>query len=63
MSSVIVNVLRKPKHGAHILDPITGSLVHSVGAMFVDDLDLYCWVESMTSAEDLYQTIQAETKM
>ena len=31
--------------------------------MFVDDLDLYCWVESMPSAEDLYETIQAETKM
>ena len=42
---------------------MTGSLVHSVGAMFVDDLDLYCWVESMPSAEDLYETIQAETKM
>ena len=63
LSSAIVNILRKLKHGAHILDPMTGSLIHSVGAMFVDDLDLYCWVESMPSAEDLYETIQIETKM
>ena len=35
------------KHGAHILDPVTGSLIPSVGAMSVDDSDLYCWVESM----------------
>jgi hypothetical protein len=31
--------------------------------MFVDDSDLYCWVESMQSAEELYETIQEETKM
>ena len=31
--------------------------------MFVDDSELYCWVESMSSAEELYETIQAETKM
>ena len=63
LSSVIVNILRKLKHGAHILDPMTKSLIHSVGAMFVDDSDLYCWVESMPSAEDLYETIQTEIKM
>ena len=63
LSSVIVNILRKLKHGAHIRDPMTGWLIHTVGAMFVDDSDLYCWVESMPRAEDLYETIQAETKM
>ena len=63
LSSVIVNILRKLQHGAHIMDPMTGSLIHTVGVMFVDDSDLYCWVESMPSAEDLYETIQTETKM
>ena len=61
--SAIVKVLRKLKHGAHITDPMTGSLIHSVGAIFVDDSDLYCWVESMPSAEYLYETIHIETKM
>ena len=38
LSSVIVDILRKLKHGAHIIDPMTWSLIHSVGAVFVDDL-------------------------
>ena len=42
LSSVIVNILRKLKHGAHIFDPMTGWLIHTVGAMFVNDSDLYC---------------------
>ena len=62
LSSVIVNILRKLKYGAHIVDPMTGILIHSVGVMFMDDSDLYCWVESMPSAEELYETSQAETK-
>ena len=40
LSSVIANILKKLKHDAHILDPMTGSLIHSVGVMFVDDSDL-----------------------
>ena len=63
LSSIIVNILRKLKHGAHILDPMTTSLIHLVGVMFVDDSDLNFWVESMPSAKDLYETIQTETKM
>ena len=62
LSSVITNILRKLKQSAHIIDLMTGSLIHSVSAMFVDDSDLYCWVESMPRAEELYKTIQAETK-
>ena len=42
LSSVIVNILRNLKHGAHLIDPMTASLIPSVGAMFVDDSDLYC---------------------
>ena len=57
LSSVIVNILRKLQHGAHIVDQMTGILIHSVGA------DLCCWVESMSSAKEPYETIQAETQM
>ena len=63
VSSVIVNILKGLDCRAHILDPITSALIHSVGAMFVDDSDLYCWLESMQSAEELYETIQEETKL
>ena len=46
-----------------MLDHITGALTHTVDAMFVDDSDLYCWVESMKNAEELYETTQKETKI
>ena len=49
-------------HGCVIFDPINGALIHSVGAMFVDDSDLYCWIESMESAEEMYEQIQKKTK-
>ena len=39
---VIVNMLRKLKHGAHIIDPMAGILIHLVDAMFVDGSDFYC---------------------
>ena len=41
-SSVIVNTMKGLDCGAHILDPITSVVIYSVGAMFVDDSDLYC---------------------
>ena len=65
LSSVIVNIPTKLKYGARMLlrsnDWIT--YPHTVGAMFVDDSDLYYWVESMQSVEDLYETTQEETNM
>ena len=60
LSSVIVNIIRKLKDGAHIVDPMTGTLIHSVGAIFVDDSDLYCRIESMPSAEELYGAIHCK---
>ena len=63
VSSVIVNILKGLDCGAHILDPITSALIHSVGAIFVDNSDLYCWLESVKYAEELHETIQKETKL
>ena len=40
---------------------IDGALIHSLGAMCVDDSDLYCWIEYMESAEEMYEQIQKET--
>ena len=64
LSSVIVNiVLRKLKIATHCrsnewnTDPLSECHVRGQNS------DLYCWVESMPSAEELYETIQAKTKM
>ena len=61
LSPVIVNVLQGLDYGAHIFDPNSRALIYIVGAMFIDDSDLYFWVDSMQSAEELYSHIQKET--
>ena len=40
-SSVIANIVKGLDYGAHVIDPITSAVIHSIGAMFVDDTDLY----------------------
>jgi hypothetical protein len=40
LSSLIVNVLQELDCIAIIVDPITRSVMHMVGSMFVDDTDL-----------------------
>ena len=42
-----MNVLRGLDCGAMIVGPITGDVICTVGSMFVDDTDLYCWEESL----------------
>ena len=37
ISSVIVNIQRALGYGAKIIDPITKLLIHTIGALFVDD--------------------------
>ena len=44
-----------------IADPITGDVIHTVGSMFVDDTDLYCWEESLKTGDELLEKIQEET--
>ena len=56
LSSVIVNILRKLKHGVHIVYPMVGILIHSVGAMFVDDSDLYYRAETKIRGDLLLST-------
>ncbi len=43
LSAVIVNVYKQLDLGTDIHDPITNDRIHSMGAMFVEDLDLFTW--------------------
>ncbi len=43
LSLVMVNVLKQLGRGATLMDPITSKMVHTMGALFVDDTDLYTW--------------------
>jgi hypothetical protein len=41
LSAVLVNVYKQLGLGTNLHDPMTDDRIHSMGAMFVDDLDLF----------------------
>jgi hypothetical protein len=43
LSTVMVNVFKQLKLGAIISDPISNTLIHLMGALYVDDTDMYTW--------------------
>ena len=48
-------------YGAQIFDPISWAFIHMIGAMFVDDSDLYCWHELLFNENDLSAQLNLET--
>ncbi len=53
LSAVLVNIYKQLNLGAMIQDPITLESIHSMGALFVDDTDLYTWRENVLDPEEL----------
>ena len=45
-----------------LVDPITRNVIRTVGSMFVDHTDLYCWEDSLKTGE-LSKKIQEETNL
>ena len=45
LSAVLVNVFKQLNLGSMIQDPITTETIYTMGACFVDDIDLYTWRE------------------
>ena len=43
LSSLIVNVMKKTGHVAELKNPISGTLVKSVGSLFVDDANIFVY--------------------
>jgi hypothetical protein len=43
----MVNVFKQLEDGAMLIDPITAEMIHTMGALFVDDTDLYTWREGI----------------
>ena len=60
LSAVLVNVFKQLNLGAQIRDPITAEMIHSMGALFVDDTDLYTWRESLIEPGQLWCQAQLE---
>ncbi len=60
LSAVMVSVFRQLNLGAMVKDPITAKIVHSMGAMFVDNVDLYTWREDILDQGELWCQAQID---
>jgi hypothetical protein len=60
LSAVMVSVFKQLNLGAMVKDPITAKIVHSMGAMFVDDVDLYTWREDILDPGELWCQVQID---
>ena len=60
LSAVMVNVYKQLGLGTDIHDPVTDDTIHSMGAMFVDDLNLYTWKDDITTPAALMTQAQQE---
>jgi hypothetical protein len=60
LSAVLVNLFKQLNLGALIQDPITAEVIHPMGALFVNDTDLYTWREDISDPGELWCQAQLE---
>jgi hypothetical protein len=53
LSVIMVTVFKQLDLGAKIKDPILDTLVHSMGALFVNDTNMYMWGEEILDPGEL----------
>jgi hypothetical protein len=56
----MVNIFKNLGWGAFITDLITLKMIHTTGALFVDDTDLYTWRDGITDITELWQNTQLD---
>ena len=60
LSAVMVTIFKQLQLGAMIQDPISEELIHTMGALFVDDTDLYTWREQIMDPGKLWCQTQID---
>jgi len=60
LSAVLVNVYKQLGLGTDLHDPITDERIHSMGTMYVDDLDMYMWKDAIMDPFELMLQAQQE---
>jgi hypothetical protein len=60
LSAVLVTIFKQLALGALIQDPILEELIHTMGALYVDDTDLYTWKEHIMIPGELWCQTQIE---
>jgi hypothetical protein len=58
LSAVSVTVFKQLNLGAIINDPISGMIIHSMGALFIDDTDMYTWSKHIMDPTELWAQTQ-----
>jgi len=58
LSSVLVNVYKQLGLGSFIIDPISSEEIHSAGAIFVDDADLYTGDDTTSDDKGMTDTTE-----
>jgi hypothetical protein len=62
LSAVMVTVFKQLNLGAIINDPISDELIHSMGALFDDNTDMYTWRKHILDPGELWAQTQTEIK-
>ncbi len=62
LSAIMVTVINQLNLGAILNDPILDVLIHSMGALFVDDTNMYTWQENILDPGELWAQTQIEIK-
>ena len=57
-SAVLVNVYKQLGLGGYITNPISQETIHSMGAVFVDDTDLYTGETDSATSTNLWRQTQ-----
>ena len=60
LSAVMVTIFKQLNLGATIKDPMSEEKINLMGALFVDDTDLYTWKEEITDLVELWHQTQTE---
>ena len=60
LSAVLVNVFKQLNLGSMIQDPILTETIHTMGACFVDDIDLYTWPVNTLNPGEVWSQAQLE---
>ncbi len=60
LSAVLVNVFKQLNLGSMVQDPITADTIHTMGTLFVDNIDLYTWKEGILDPGAVWAQAQLE---
>jgi hypothetical protein len=60
LSAIMVTVFKQLDLGAKIKDPILDTLIHLMGDLFVNNMDMYTWREEILDPGELWAQTQIE---